>query len=277
MKTGKILTPLLWLTPLASYSADASAWGLVTHVYFAHSLLWAMPLLDPHLQRAIRRFPQLVMAGACLPDLAVVSRRFSHSHYWENAYQMLANARDDEETAIAIGYASHLYIDVIAHNHFVPAHEAMWLENSMITHISAEWAMDAYLAPLLEHSPTQLLLSQQNHLARFIAPYFNCSTADATLTIVKLARADRLLRASRLPGMLYYGMKIIDKRLFRNFTFYIARTQTALSHIGTLLQGERPQWEPELLHIPREQMQRWRKRCLNGLKRRLHTPIDYFF
>ncbi|SNR77173.1 Zinc dependent phospholipase C [Methylobacillus rhizosphaerae] len=276
MKIGKLLTSLLWCAPLAGYSTDTLAWGLVTHVYFAHSLLWAMPLLDPRLQRAIRSFPRLVMAGACLPDLAVVSRRFNHSHYWENAQQMLANARSDEETAIAIGYASHLYIDVIAHNHFVPAYEAMWLENSMITHISAEWAMDAYLAPLLEQSPTQLLLSQREHLGKFIAPCFNCTPADAMRAITRLAQADRLLRLSRLPDMLYRGMHIMDKRLLRNFAFYIARTQTALSHIGALVQGERPLWEPELNHISHEQMSRWRKRCLNGLKRRLRMPIDYF-
>ncbi|MCB5191613.1 zinc dependent phospholipase C family protein [Methylobacillus arboreus] len=277
METGKLLKHILWLIPLTSYSADAQAWGLVTHVYFAHSLLWAMPLLDPRLQRAIRRFPQLVMAGACLPDLAIVSRRFSHSHYWENAHQMLASAQDDEETAIAIGYASHLYIDVIAHNHFVPAHEAMWLENSIITHIGAEWAMDAYLAPLLESSPTQLLLKHRHCLGRFIAPYFNCRPTEAIQAISRLGHADRVLRLSRLPGMIYHGMRFMDKRLFRNFSFYIARTQTALSHIGTLLQGGRPHWEPELNHISGEQMQRWRKRCLTDLKRRLNSPIEYFY
>lgn len=277
MNTSKLLTSLLWFTPIVSYSADAQAWGLVTHVYFAHSLLWAMPLLDPRLQHAIRRFPQLVMAGACLPDLAIVSPRFSHSHYWENAHQMLANASGDEETAIAIGYASHLYIDVIAHNHFVPAHEAMWMEGSMITHIGAEWAMDAYLAPLLERTPAQLLLNNRHTLGHFIAPYFNCSPAEATRNISRLGKADRLLRVSRLPGMIYHGMRLMDKRLFRNFAFYIARTQSALSHIGTLLQGGRPHWEPELNHVPSEQMQRWRKRCLADLKRRLHSPIEYFY
>ena len=65
----------LWL-PLCLYPVDANAWGLVTHVYFAHSLLWAMPLLDPRLQRVIKKFPELVMAGACIPDLAVVSRQY---------------------------------------------------------------------------------------------------------------------------------------------------------------------------------------------------------
>lgn len=270
------IAKLLWLTPLLSFSLDAQAWGLVTHVYFAHSLLWAMPLLDPRLQSAIRRFPQLVMAGACLPDLAIISRRFNHTHYWENAHQLISQARNDEELAIAIGYASHLYIDVIAHNHFVPAHEAMWLEDSMITHIGAEWAMDAYLAPLLEHTPTQLLLRHRQVMAQFIAPHFNCTCTEASRVITRLGHADRLLRFSRLPGMIYHGMRLMDKRLFRNFAFYIARTQTAMEHIGAVLKGDRPQWEPELNHISQEQMQRWRKRCLDGLKRKLSSPIDYF-
>jgi len=150
MKIRPHLHKLFWLLPFASYSIEANAWGLVTHLYFAQSLLWAMPLLDPRLQRAIKRFPELVMAGACLPDLAIVSPAFRHTHHWENAHHLLLSADSDEETAIAIGYASHLYVDVIAHNHFVPAHEAMWLENTMLTHIAVEWAMDAHLAQHME-------------------------------------------------------------------------------------------------------------------------------
>jgi zinc dependent phospholipase C len=148
---------LFWLVPIIIYSSDANAWGLITHLYFAQSLLWAMPLLDPRLQRAIRLFPELVMAGACLPDLAIVSPALRHSHHWENSQHLLLSAVTDEEVAIAIGYASHLYVDVIAHNHFVPAREAMWLQNTMLTHIAAEWAMDAHLAPLLGISPGYLL------------------------------------------------------------------------------------------------------------------------
>ncbi|MCB5186913.1 zinc dependent phospholipase C family protein [Methylobacillus caricis] len=276
MRSSKLLQKIFWLAPFASFSADAQAWGLVTHVYFAQSLLWAMPLLDPRLQAAIRKFPELVMAGACLPDLAIISRRFSHTHYWENAHQLLASSRSDEETAIAIGYASHLYIDVIAHNHFVPAHEAMWLENSMLTHIGSEWAMDAYLAPLTDCSPGYLLRKHRSSISRFIAPQFNCTPLQVSKAMSTLADADRLLRLSRLPGMIYHGMRLLDKRLFRNFAFYIARTQTALNHIGAMLQGERPLWEPELNHITKEQMQQWRKHCLLSLKRRHASPIDYF-
>ncbi len=119
---------IYWLTPLLSYSADANAWGLVTHLYYAHSLLWAMPLLDPRLRAVIKRFPDLVMTGALLPDLAVVNRQFNETHQWRHSHALLEKASTDEQLALAIGYASHLYVDVIAHNHFVPAHEATWLQ-----------------------------------------------------------------------------------------------------------------------------------------------------
>ncbi|MEO8419175.1 MAG: hypothetical protein ABI475_10670 [Methylophilaceae bacterium] len=42
--------------------------------------------MSPHLQRAIKRFPELVMAGACLPDLAIVSPDLHHTRHWENAH-----------------------------------------------------------------------------------------------------------------------------------------------------------------------------------------------
>lgn len=56
---------LVWLAPLLLHSMDANAWGLLTHVYFAQWLVWTLPLLDPNLRRAVQRFPDLVLAGAC--------------------------------------------------------------------------------------------------------------------------------------------------------------------------------------------------------------------
>jgi len=267
---------LFWILPIVLYPAEANAWGLVTHLYFAQSLLWAMPLLDPRLQRAIKRFPELVMAGACLPDLAIVSPAFRHTHDWASAQTLLATASSDEETAIAIGYASHLYIDVIAHNHFVPAHEAMWVENSMVTHIASEWAMDAHLAPLVETTPGKLIHQHQDLLARFIAPRLRCTEARTHQALASLARWDNLLRKVRLTQMIYFGMRLVDKRVFRNFTYYIAKTQTAIADIGIMLQGIRPEYNPELTHIPQEKLAKHRRRCLSQLHRQHPAPISYF-
>ncbi len=265
-----------WWLPYCLYSVDANAWGLVTHLYFAHSLLWAMPLLDPRLQKAIKRFPELVMAGACLPDLAVVSQRFSHTHQWENAHRLLLNAKTDPEIALAVGYASHLYVDVIAHHHFVPAHEAMWFENKMVTHIASEWAMDSHLTPLVDTSPKRLLKKHHAEIIRFMAPNFQCTDADMALALKRLAFWDGVLRLVRLPSVIYRFARLLDKRVDKNFAYYIAKTQMAIENIGTMLNGFNPVFEPEQKVLDFGQLNDWRHRCVNHLKLQHPLPIQYF-
>lgn len=265
-----------WWLPCWFYCSDAYAWGLMTHLYFAQSLLWAMPLLDPRLQNAIKKFPQLVMAGACLPDLALFSHRFRHTHLWENAHNLLQIAQTEEELALAVGYASHLYIDVIAHNHFVPAHEAMWLKSTIATHIASEWAMDAYLTPLVKAAPVQLLCKHQLLIAKFISPHFRCSEATTIIALKRLAWGDGLLRAIKLPNLIHAVVNTIDRRTSKHFIYYIAKTQLAIADVGEMLNGQRPQFEPELKNISIAQLDAWRAECHEHLKRLHPKPIQYF-
>jgi len=276
MRRSKHLQTMYWLLPLALQSADANAWGLMTHLYFAHSLLWAMPLLDPRLQNAIKNFPELVMAGACLPDLAIVAPEFRHTHQWENAHRLMSSAKNEEQLAIAIGYASHLYVDVIAHNHFVPAHEAMWMENTLCTHIASEWAMDAHLAPLVDTSPGKLLTRHRTVLSEFISPYFRCSVSRTNKGLQSLAFWDNVLRRFRIPHLIYGTARLLDKRIFKHFVYYIAKTQTAIAHIGIVLEGREPNWEPELNHLSITELASWRRECLNHLDLQHPAPINYF-
>jgi len=235
-----------------------------------------MPLLDPRLQKAIKCFPDLVMAGACLPDLAIISHRFRHTHLWENAHHLLKVAQTDEETAIAIGYASHLYIDVIAHHHFVPAHEAMWLKSTMLTHIASEWAMDAHLAPLMNTSPQRLLKQHQSLIAKFISPHFRCSESVTTHALNRLAMGDGILRLIKLPHLIYSTVRMFDKRVSKNFVYYVAKTQIAVADIGEVLNGNKPVFDPELKNISVEQLDLWRKECLKHLYIMHPKPIQYF-
>ena len=184
----KYLRHWRWLVPLLLFSADAHAWGLYTHVYFAQLLLWAVPLTDPRYRRIVRSFPQLVLAGACLPDLSLVARHFGahklhDSHLWENPIALLEAARNDEEHAIALGYASHLLVDVIAHNYFVPAHEKMWLDLPLATHAVSEWAMDQHIAAQLFARPAELMRTHRAQLAQYVAHHFECSETAAQLPV----------------------------------------------------------------------------------------------
>ena len=247
----KRLSSLFWLLPFLLQSGDALAWGLYTHVYFAQLLIWAIPLLDPRFQRAAKKFPQLVMAGACLPDLALVGKyagteAFSNTHHWPVANALLQSAQTDAELALAMGFSSHLLVDIIAHNHFVPAHETMWVELPIVTHVISEWAMDAHITPYLFHTPSQLLKRQSVTLAAYVAQQFGCSQAQATDALRKLAYADRGLRISRIPQILYHSAGWVDLRLRKRFDYYIHETGTRLHQINRVLQGEAPTWSAEL-------------------------------
>lgn len=266
----------VWIAPLALQSMDAHAWGLLTHVYFAQWLVWTMPLLDPNLRRAVQRFPELVLAGSCLPDLALVSPTFRHTHQWEQCQHLLRSAHSDEEIAIAAGYASHLFVDVVAHNHFVPAHEAMWLEDTLLTHICAEWAADAHLAPLLNTTPHQLLREHHDTLEAFLARSFRCKPHRASRALRKLEIADRLLRSIRLPQLLYGIFIRLDRRIFDHFVYYISQTQAMLPQIDSLFAGTQPVWEADPQIKDRNLLSQLRQRCLAHLQARHPQPIEHY-
>jgi hypothetical protein len=246
----KAITFIVWLIPLSLYSASAHAWGLFTHLYFAQQLIWAVPLADPRLRRIVREFPQLVMTGACLPDLAIFGRyakttAFDANHLWETTEKLFRDARDDRELALAIGYGSHLLVDVIAHNHFVPAHEILWLDLPTTTHIAAEWAMDAHIRPQLFTTPQVLLRREAHNLAPYVARQFGCSMEQSSVAINALATGDGWLRRGRIPQLLYQVALRVDKPLRRRFDHYIGATAGLLPQLERVLLGETPFLEAE--------------------------------
>ena len=276
MRKSKHLNKLYWFLPLCLYSIDANAWGLFTHVYFAQSLLGALPLLDSRIREIIKKFPELVMAGACLPDLAVISKKFSTTHQWQNAEYLLSAANTEEELAIAIGYTSHLYVDVIAHNHFVPAHEALWVNEGIFTHIISEWAMDGFIANRIAHTPSQLLFKHAEHMSHFIAPCFNQHPTQVKKSLKHLAIADGLLRLVQLPKIINQCVQLFKTDKQQHFNYYINQTEYALQDFHHVLSGHRPSWEPELDSRDREHMPTWRTRCLEELNENHAIPIRYY-
>lgn len=229
---------LWWSIPASLFAADALAWGLYTHVYFAQLLVWAVPLLDPRLRRAARRFPQRLMAGACLPDLALVgstarTRSFDASHRWDTAHALLDAAHDDETRACAVGAISHLWVDIIAHNHFVPAHEHLWWNVPMLTHAASEWAMDRHIAQHLFRPPA-VLLQADDWLVGYVSRNFGCTPAAGRRAIRQLAGAEALLRRSRLPGVLHGMGRVFDRQLGARFDYYIREVTARLPQINRL-------------------------------------------
>jgi hypothetical protein len=196
----------LYALPLATFAPDAFAWGLQTHLFFAQWILITLPLADRELRNAVARLPRLVLAGACLPDLALAGRvlgtpAFRRAHRWSMLRRLAAAPRDDGDRALAVGYASHLLSDVVAHNFFVPEHEARVARVRHVTHALAEWAMDDHVRAQVFVSPAEALAAEPGVVVDFVARGFRCGEALARRATRLLARADSALRSSPVPGL----------------------------------------------------------------------------
>lgn len=260
-------------------SADALAWGLYTHVYYAQILLWAVPLADKRFRRAAARFPRLVVAGACLPDLSLVTpgslgSALRSTHQWPNVARLRQAATDDVARALALSCFSHLLSDVIAHNHFVPVHESVWFNAPMVTHALCEWAMDRYVAAQIFSPPHEVLRREEALVADFVTHSFGCDAEYARRAVRRLARADQWLRRSRLPGAVHVTARWGDGFLHRRFNHYLAETTSRLHQINRLLGGELPEWQAEI--CARQAKAALGEYSLQQLRARLPLPADLF-
>lgn len=267
-----------WGLPLVIFSEDTCAWGLFTHVYFAQYIAFSSPFLDSKFRRAVSKFPFYIMAGACLPDLALFSKKFSSTHQWEQSHHLLQSAKTDAEVAIAIGFHSHLFIDVIAHNHFVPTFEAKWKHSSIATHIFSEWAMDAYIASHLLQRPFQLLRDQSfvSHAQGFLSNAFNTTDLQLIKGLNTLAWADRTLRFSQISKGIFAQIKQKDDEFICKLNYYLHQTHDTLTQFEASLNGLIPSIRPELAPLSMSEMMAWRNKCLQDVRLRMTTPLHIF-
>lgn len=278
-RTPHALRFVYWLLPLLLTAQDVFAWGLYTHVWFAQSLLWLIPLADPRFREAARKLPALVMAGACLPDLALVrglarTEHLGDSHDWALAAMQLEKAGSDEARALALGYASHLLTDIYAHNHFVPAHESVWADIPVATHASCEWALDHHVRGQLYATPGVLLKREHSTIRVYLGEAFDCPADEADRLIATLTRAERLLRFSRLPAMAHAAGRVADKRMVRRFNHYLDHTVRRLPQINSLIAGEQPEWDANPpRHLAHTAIA---GQPLKVLRSRLSLPSDVF-
>lgn len=238
---------LPYLVALLFFSADACAWGLETHLFFAQWLLAALPFADRELRRAAARLPHLVLAGACLPDLALAGKvlglvPFRRAHEWATLRRMTSAPRNDADRALAIGYASHLVSDVVAHNDFVPEHEARIARVQHVTHAVAEFAMDQHLRGSLRLAPGAALRTAPALVAGFVARAFRCDEALAARALRFLARADDALRASPLPRLCRLAVAQFYRDPAYRFDRYVARVQRQFEEVELALAGGFTDW-----------------------------------
>jgi hypothetical protein len=239
--TARIARLLSHALPLTLFCGDALAWGLQTHLFFAHYVLAALPFADPELRSVAKKLPRMVLAGACLPDLGIVGMllgtpAFRRAHLWSTLRRVATAPRNETEQALAIGYASHLLSDVVAHNLFVPEYERRFGRTGMIAHLAAEWAMDQHLRAELRCDPAPLVREFAREATDFVCRALPCSRKLAAHALGILARGDAALRASPLPAVCraVLGTRRFDK--------YVHRTASSLGALELALGGGLQDW-----------------------------------
>lgn len=238
---------LAYVLPLLLYCSDANAWGLETHLFFAQWLLATLPFADAELRGAAARLPRLVFAGACLPDLALAGKvlglvAFRRAHEWATLRRMTSAPRGDADRALALGYASHLVSDVVAHNAFVPEHEARIARVRHVTHAIAEFAMDEHVRAGLEVGPGAALEAERELVADFVARAFRCNEPIAIRALSFLAGADRRLRASPLPRLCRRAVARFYRDPSYRFDGYVDRVKRELGQVELALAGQFTDW-----------------------------------
>jgi hypothetical protein len=242
VRAGFLLCSLL-------FAPDALAWGLQTHVFLAQWALAAVPLADPQIRAAALRLPRLVLAGACLPDLALAGSllglpAFRRAHQW-STLRRLAAACWDEERAIALGYATHLLADVVAHNRFVPEHERRIADVPHATHALCEWAMDEHVKGGLSAAPADLLHGELETLAEAAARTFRCRAAVVRRALRFLGRAERALRLSPLPRLSRRSVSLAHADSAAHFDAYMGEARLQVRQAEAVLRGAQPRQQPE--------------------------------
>jgi hypothetical protein len=116
---GLVTTAAVLLAP-----GDALAWGPVTHLVHGATVLSRLSILAPALQEILRVHHDAYLYGCVGADI-IQAKKFTrdlrnHCHSWAVGWQVLDNARCDEERAFAYGYLTHLAGDTYSHNYFVP-------------------------------------------------------------------------------------------------------------------------------------------------------------
>lgn len=175
-------TVIVALLVLLTGTDQALAWGPVTHVNLAASVLERLPLLPAAVAMVLAKHGVAYMYGSIAADI-VLAKRWSRikqfCHHWSTAFGLLDAAKDDRATAFAYGYLSHLAADTVAHSKFVPRQIVVsessvsfghfyWELRADATEAEANWQL---LEKVLKHDHAEHHQALAGHMRGTFLPY----------------------------------------------------------------------------------------------------------
>lgn len=105
------------------WPSDAYAWGPLAHLNFSQGALADLSVYTPALRLLLGNFASEFLYGSLAADIIVgknLARYEVHCHNWKIGFKVLDRAKSDRQRAFSYGFLSHLAVDTIAHNYYVP-------------------------------------------------------------------------------------------------------------------------------------------------------------
>src|SRR5512133_1035452 len=108
---------------ILAFPSDAHAWGPLAHLSFSAQALANLGVVQPSLRGLLQDFGNDFLYGSLAADIVVgknMARYLYHCHNWKVGFNVFRQARPGAEQAFSLGFLSHLAVDTVAHNYFVP-------------------------------------------------------------------------------------------------------------------------------------------------------------
>lgn len=140
---------LFWFISLGSLLLapdTAWAWGPITHIDYAHEALLNVSAYAGSVKTLLSRFPYDFLYGSLAADITLGKDYVDYihnCHNWRVGFLILNEARGDRQRAAALGYLSHLAVDIISHNFFVPYKTIRSYPTRTLGHVYWEMRFDA--------------------------------------------------------------------------------------------------------------------------------------
>ncbi len=124
----------------------AHAWGPITHIDYAQEALRHVAAYGPAVKLLLQQFPYDFLYGSLAADITLGKDYVDYvhnCHSWRVGFLIFDDARDDRQKAAALGYLSHLAVDIISHNFFVPYKTIFSYPSRTLGHVYWEMRFDA--------------------------------------------------------------------------------------------------------------------------------------
>ena len=120
---GKLALVVIAGVAVFLWPNDAYAWGPLAHLHFSQGALGDLTQYSPALRFILTRFSSEFLYGSLAADIIVgknLARYEVHCHNWTVGFGVLDKAKTDAQKAFSLGFLSHLAVDTVAHNYYVP-------------------------------------------------------------------------------------------------------------------------------------------------------------